>query len=80
MFEEVIDTEINLILEFAKGLKHQVQFQDQHPPARRCIVPVVGEGVYGKREEDELNKESNCVNVEEVNKQCNVLLHKAQTC
>ena len=28
-FKEAIDVEIDLILEFAKGLKHQVQFRDQ---------------------------------------------------
>ena len=28
-FEEVMEADINLILEFAKGLKYQVQFQDQ---------------------------------------------------
>jgi hypothetical protein len=29
MFEEAMAVEINLISEFVKGLKHQVQFRDQ---------------------------------------------------
>ena len=47
---------------------------------RGGIIPEAGKGVYGEGEEDELDERSNCVDVGEVNKQCNVLLHKAHPC
>lgn len=46
-FEGTIQTEIDLIIDFKKGLKHQIQFRDQRmlntlPAARRCIIPAAG--------------------------------------
>ena len=36
--------------------------------------------MYREGKEGELNKESTCVNMEEINKQCNVLLCKTHNC
>jgi len=44
---------------------------------RGHIVPVIGKGMHLEGEVDELNEGCNCIDVGEVNKLCNVLLHKA---
>jgi len=47
---------------------------------RRCRVSAVCEGMYREGKEGELNKESTCVNVGEINKQRNVLPYKTHDC
>ena len=49
-----------------KGRKHQLQFRDRQ--MLNALEREAGEGVYGEGEEDELDEDSNCVDVGEVNK------------
>ena len=57
--------DIDLIVEFAKGLKYQLQFRDQQ------MLNAL---------EDELDERSNRVDMGEVNQWCDVLPHKAHPC